>query len=86
MFFLLRERGVVILSPVMDNQLILREEETVTLDFPRSLDDLFILIRSQIRHIIDELPFIGTVGYDESELKAIILDDSTSEIVPFNHF
>ena len=70
----------------MHHEFSMGEEEAVWLDFPWSFNDFLLLSWGQLRQIIDEFPWVVTFRNNETELEAIVTDDSTSEIMPFDHF
>lgn len=69
----------------MDYEFAVREEEAVGLDLPGRRDDLRHLLRRQLRQVVDELPSVLRVWYDETEGEVVGSNHFTTEIMPFNH-
>lgn len=69
----------------MDYQFAVCEEEAVGLDLPRSCDNICHFLRGQLRQVVNELPSVGRVWYDETEGEVVRSNYFTSEIMPFNH-
>ena len=69
----------------MNNKFVICKEKAVALDFPRRLDDLLLLLRGEGRHVINELPGIFRIWYNEAKLEFIVPENTTSEVVSLNH-
>ena len=70
----------------MDYEFTVREEEAIWFDFPWRRDDFRHLFRWQLGKVVDELPGVGWVWYNETEGEVVRSDHFSSEIMPFNHF
>ena len=69
----------------MNYQFFVCEEETVTLDLPGSLNNFLLFLGCQRWHVVDELPRVVGVWYDETELELIWSKNAPSEIVALDH-
>lgn len=69
----------------MDYEFAVSEEEAIGFDLPRGSDDFRHFLCLQLRKVVDELPRVGWVWYDESEGEVVRSNYFSSEIMPFNH-
>lgn len=69
----------------MNNELSIREEESVRLHFPGGVNDLLLLLRGQVGHVVNELPRVRTVRDHKPKLERELAEDAPTEIMPLNH-
>ena len=70
----------------MDYQFALGEEEAVGLYFPRCCNYLGHLCRTELRQIVNKLPCVLRVGYDEAKLEIVRPYDLSAKVMPLDHF
>lgn len=70
----------------MDYEFSVCEEEAIWFHFPWCCNDFRHLFRWQLGKVVDELPGVGWVWYDEAEGEVVRSDHFSTEIMPFNHF
>jgi len=61
------------------------EEEAIGLYFPWCLNYLLHLLRGQRRKVVNELPCVLRIWYDETEGEIIRSNDLAAEIMSLNH-
>ena len=69
----------------MNHQFTVAEEERVTLQLPRRVNDVLLLLFTETGQVVDELPRVSGVGDDESKFKRVLANHSSLEIVSLNH-
>ena len=79
------ESRIVVLSTVVNDELSVGEVKAVRFNFPRCFNDLHHFVLTQFGQVIDELPGVCAVWNHKAKLKAIVTNDSASEVVALDH-
>ena len=69
----------------MDYKFIVGEEETITFDFPWRFDNFLLLLWGKWWHVINELPGVFRIWYNETKLEFVVPENTPSEVVSLNH-
>ena len=79
------QRRIVVLASVVHHEFAVCEEKAVRFDFPRCIDDFLLFFGIELWQVVNELPWVCWIRDHESELEAVFTDNSSTEVVPFNH-
>ncbi len=79
------QRCIIVLSPVMYDELVLDEEEGVTLGLPWRRYHLLHLLGGQLGQVVDHLKGVRCVRHAETELELKRLDALAAEVVSLDH-
>lgn len=69
----------------MHNEGIVHKIEAIGFSFPGTANDLFLFLRRELGHFIDNFPGIGTVRNAEAKGEVETLQQLRFKVMSFNH-